>query len=1105
MLIKEKKQSAVLQIWLIGVLLIMTSDAKSEQNTDTPVIPEISAGETCGKTGEKVQGEGLSPAVSLSRKIMQTSSEVLWQIGRFDGTLEEFKSHTGPFYGYPAKETVFIIGQSETENTLGILPGPAECSFHGVKNIPFKVIFELDKVTPGTYAIIVGLSDKSMHHPGILEPSINGRKLIAQWMPPGSQQVFHGKKSGHPAFVQIRIPAGDLKPGKNELILQSIQGGYVSLDAVALVRLSGGSRNTFQDSTCFTVDAHVKPEASGETIEFLKDGFITLGEKLSPHGFEIEFTLEPAAGECAITYELPRDSRDSVWGFEMEATAEGTQIGFVSTALSRPQESKTILASGFLHGKIRQDKGTVSCTVSDSKGREIDCTAIHVPASEGRLSLRSGKGGQVSNWSMQVFSQTQKAETEETSFTPVAAGISCETSEDGHQFILRNGRMELEIDTTGGRINPRRLTDTATGRNLADGDYLWAEGYQPDLTEAPVLLMDTSSDGSITATIKGAAGDLEVVLKYTAMTQEPGVIHEQITIRNTGQETLSAGDFVCGFAKTLFDGKKWDMDCSLEPLVPIPYRYDAFEGVLTDYHFADVARLTGQLNGITRGLPAWSADGWAWESAGQTLLISKYNPKAVEWSRMDPVWQEAGGTPRLYIRFGGAGKGAHQDPDMLGNLEPGQAFEFGTTRYEALTGDWKDAHYSHRAWMQQHGIRTPEDYTPRVHWNVLYDAGCPVFEDRSFFNRELMRAEATKAAEIGCETLYIDPGWDTGFSNSIWAAGRLGPMDEFSKVMRQEYGLTIGLHTPLGAWSVMEGYPDEALRMNEKGERLRDPQQLNNLCSTSIQYREAKAEYLLELCKNGAVFLMFDGSVMSGPCHDSKHGHSIPLPTRQEHFMACHQLCQVVHEKYPDVSIELHNPLGGIIMGSPTYFCYNQPGSFDELWGDEDMWNPLGDLLMGRGLALYYRRLAYDIPTYLHINLKADNPNAIMFWYYASVVQHLGIGGKHEVEAVWQAHKEAMKTYMAHKDFYVHGIFHGIEEEVHAHTLPGQKAGVLNLFNFKDDAVNREVHFRLEDIGLPEGKIEAEGCRFKQEGDKIVLTLQLPPLGHQFVKMNLVQ
>jgi hypothetical protein len=360
-----------------------------------------------------------------------------------------------------------------------------------------------------------------------------------------------------------------------------------------------------------------------------------------------------------------------------------------------------------------------------------------------------------------------------------------------------------------------------------------------------------------------------------------------------------------------------------------------------------------------------------------------------------------------------------------------------------------------------------------------------------------MLVEAEKARELGCEALYLDPGWDTSFASSVWDTGRLGPQEDFVRLLKEKFGLSLALHTPLAGWSDANAYPVEARRMNREGERL------NALCSAAPAYIETKASRLVELSRRGAVFLMFDGSGFTGECWDKSHGHALPL-TRQEHCNAYRRLARMVHEACPNVLIEQHDPVvaGVNVRYAPTYFMHGTAGDFDELWGYEYMWDPMSDLYSGRALSLYHVNLAYSIPIYLHIDLRKDNPNALMFWWYASTCRHLGVGGKHPDSKVWEAHKRAMRAYLGLKRFYTQGVFYGLDEMVHAHTLPGEGRCVLNAFNLEDVELEREIRFRLADIGLPQGPARVEGATALVKGDEISLLVRVPPRGHQLVEVQ---
>jgi hypothetical protein len=199
----------------------------------------------------------------------------------------------------------------------------------------------------------------------------------------------------------------------------------------------------------------------------------------------------------------------------------------------------------------------------------------------------------------------------------------------------------------------------------------------------------------------------------------------------------------------------------------------------------------------------------------------------------------------------------------------------------------------------------------------------------------------------------------------------------------------------------------------------------------------------------------------------------------------------------------MHDPITGPcnIHYTPTYYGYNPPSSFNCLWGHEFMWDSMGDLLSRRAVSLYYYNLAYDIPFYLHISLKQDNEHALLFWWYASTIRHLGLGGK-PGPAAWEADKQAMKTYMPLKRFYTQGTFYGIDEMVHVHTLPDLKESVINVFNLEDKPVEKEISFRLSEIGLPAGSVKIEGAEFTSKEAVVTLKLTVPARGHQLVKVK---
>jgi hypothetical protein len=186
---------------------------------------------------------------------------------------------------------------------------------------------------------------------------------------------------------------------------------------------------------------------------------------------------------------------------------------------------------------------------------------------------------------------------------------------------------------------------------------------------------------------------------------------------------------------------------------------------------------------------------------------------------------------------------------------------------------------------------------------------------------------------------------------------------------------------------------------------------------------------------------------------------------------------------------------------TPAYYGLGRPRTFDCLWGHEFMWNTWEDLRSGRALSLYFYNLALSVPLYLHVNLKEENEHALIFWWFASTCRHLGVGGKPGPVA-WEACRRAMKAYAENKRFFTQGVFHGIEETIHAHTLPEIGQVVINCFNLHTAPAQRRIRIQLSDIGLPPGPVRVVGAPFEPDSGGFSLSLDIPALGHRLVKVR---
>lgn len=664
------------------------------------------------------------------------------------------------------------------------------------------------------------------------------------------------------------------------------------------------------------------------------------------------------------------------------------------------------------------------------------------------------------------------------------------------EIIIGNDYLELGIRIKDG-FGPFYLLDKRSGYLFADSPYLYQLNDQ--IKGTPELESFREENGRFS--LAGRVGDVEIKQEFYVPEGKP-YFEERITVKNKGSEALSSPNIAFGFLKKLkmLNGNllegwgEWRV-------VAVPYRrpLQGTNEEYEDYPFEELLWRKGWYRPIwteKRYTEEWGGEGWVLTNHKFSLLIAKHNNEAMEYSILKRM--EKGG--EQFLRLGGAGIW-HGDPECAVELSPGEEIRFGTTRYVFIEGDWKDAYYAFREFMEENGHKVPEDYNPPIHWNELYDNplwwGPDTPENRKkYYSLPQILEEAEKAKELGCEALYLDPGWDTSFASSIWAEDRLLKAEEFVKLMREKYGLAVSLHTPLAGWSDINAYPYECRRKDAEGNVQ------NALCGGSELYIKTKAERLIELARAGVVFFMFDGSAFTGECYDSSHGHPIPY-TREAHCRAILKLTQLIHKEFPNVLIELHDPiLAGVPERyAPTYYLHASPGSFDEVWAFEYMWDPMADILSGRAISLYYYNLAYSLPLYIHIDLRKDNENCLEFWWYASTCRHLGVGGKHPEERIWEAHKKAIREYKRLKDFYTRGEFFGLGETVHIHSLQG-KGAVINAFNLGDKPERKYISFKLEDIGLdPTANIRVEGAKWQKQGRQLNLVLDIPAKGTALVEI----
>ena len=819
---------------------------------------------------------------------------------------------------------------------------------------------------------------------------------------------------------------------------------------------------------------------------------------------------------------------------------------------------------------------------------------------------------------------------------------------------LQNGAFKLSVRVAEGEVRCT-LEDSKTGFAWCHGPYLYhaCTGEEGNAAVSNGLVSPSVWKDGNTAGITGKLAGLTVSHELELSRHRP-VLTQRMLLKNTSAETISLTAFDTGFQRRVADASGKPLDAlARNRFVAIPFRHRAEDPPELDHDFP-VGRIHEREGFVYTPQSTWSrpkrvpsdrhfSEGWAWTRADCCLGIFSYSQQNLVFSTLSSKQTERG----IILAFGGTSL-LPTGPSAVREIAPGETVDLGETQYRRITGGFKEAMYAYRSMLDEKGCRFPPNYNPPVHWNQLYNMEGAWNNRDQRYTRERLHEEAAKARAYGCESLYLDPGWDTTFGSFIWDRDRLGPFGNFARDMREKYGLDISLHCPMPPWASSPGmamgpspvdeWPDSTRRhfpaeessparipavvdghrnlsllpeanarasscipgyaihsishlndgyqgnsnswiagelpawaeidlgdsykvshvrlsnaalgqyedrqpatyrilvrtdsdsdWRQVARRRQDPFQGTRnhsfvpvearrvrveisetadgdlprldeieiyearklskdeaeafrnrarrgeapaprgprICMGAKQFRREAEERLSHLCRNGAAFLMFDGTWWNGPCDDPRHGHPVPYRT-DDHIDSCLDMARRIKKDHPDVLIEMHDMLaGGAPMRmTPVYYKYGLPGSYDDNWGLELMWNPLADLKERRALALYYYNLSCNIPLYLHVDLRKDNRHCIVLWYYASTCRHLGIGGSHEDPEVAEKQKAAMQQYRRLESFYKRGEFYGTGPHLHFHALPEQQSFVANIFNLSDEERLVTGEMPLREMGL---------------------------------------
>lgn len=615
--------------------------------------------------------------------------------------------------------------------------------------------------------------------------------------------------------------------------------------------------------------------------------------------------------------------------------------------------------------------------------------------------------------------------------------------------------------------------------------YIYLDHIGPEYKAKNLASRKLYLEADDTLVVEGTFQGTEIAIKHEfKLKKDDKWLKENITLTNLGNKKVKLGLINFGFKKRLFGQYQgWADNLDEYQLISVPSR--RFNRYAIDRRkecFSANDILYDPSISRETEMPGFCAEGWLWGTSEGGLLICKYNPSQIEFSRFSRFSTQlpGRGAVNVSIIFGGASL-CDGNPELATTLEPNQNYSFGVTKYAVYEGDYKEGYYLYRSHLEENGHKFKKDYNPPVHWNELYNLGWAAekvgfFVDNKEFEAytlEQLYDEAALAKDIGADCLYLDPGWNTFLGSEIWNEERFGSLKDFSRTIHEKYGLKLALHLMMNFGS--ENEIDAFYLRSQKDVRVVADPYLGLYCVCANEHWvKEKSRRLLELAKEGVDFFMFDFTDFSMfmaddlGCFSKEHGHEVPM-RRQTHAQNILRVIQNVKKDYPEILIEAHDR--GV--KHQLYFQHNLPYSHDENWGFECMWNPMVDLLSRRALQLFEYNLAYSIPLYLHINENSDNENMLQFWWYASVARHLGIGGlKDRNGSKYIALKNAMNLYKNVKSVLTRGIFYGIDPMIHLHVAEDRKSSVIIAFNLTSRDKKLKIKINIAKYSLDFDRID---------------------------------
>jgi hypothetical protein len=425
----------------------------------------------------------------------------------------------------------------------------------------------------------------------------------------------------------------------------------------------------------------------------------------------------------------------------------------------------------------------------------------------------------------------------EETVSPTTEPARWEVSNAAYRVTVTRAENELQV----------KLLDRAMDFAWSDGPYRYTAKRRIDTKETDFrgLTSITLGPSSNSIRIEGELAGLRLRHTFTLPPDKP-YLEESLVVHNPSGTKIALADLQTSFQRLVTDGEGNILPAfSQDRLIAVPFRHRADDPpeYFNEFSISDVLTTPGYEISIDESLqyerrpsPYRHSEGWAWKHGDYCLGIFSFHQDNLNFSLISRQSSPRG----AMINFGGFGM-YMKEPADLTRIEPGGSVNLGLVRYQSVKGDYYDTLYAFRRMLDEKGCRFPDGFNPPVHWNQLYNMWGAWDDRQNKYTRARVEQEAAKAEAYRCESLYLDPGWDTLFGSFLWGEDWLGPRKTFVQDIKAKYGLHVSLHCPLATWMSSGGpmgpdavpvWPAAAQRIlpaeDPDLENVRVPAQLDN-------------------------------------------------------------------------------------------------------------------------------------------------------------------------------------------------------------------------------------------------------------------------------------